>query len=209
MSRQRNSGVEPLLVAGAHMRSQGHSAVMVDQAHDRSAINCGGDGLTEAHVAEPLLLARDLREAINPVVEDEHQEVVFEARACVVEFEMAGRLLRFGGNEIISAEAADKLRFSRLKANHLRILRWYHHENQFVEIRKALALAISFPVVGIALEHDPVTGNHLLQPEGAQARYALRRGAQRPGLPEHSGPGFLPADAEARSPDHQRRARLR
>src|SRR3954467_11319360 len=114
----RQIGVVPQLVARRDMLPDRHRAIEKYQSDDSLPIDGRGDRLPETHIAEPLLLARNLgRLHISILIQDE--EVVFQARAGVVHGE-ALTLLLAEQREIFRIDAADDVRLTILKAQYLR-----------------------------------------------------------------------------------------
>ena len=91
------------------MRGNRRSAVAIDQANDAGAIYRRGNGLAEADVAEPFLLARYFWQPVRIVIQVEQQEVVLKSRPGVIQLEVPRLLLRLQSDKVVRAQPADKL----------------------------------------------------------------------------------------------------
>src|SRR6185437_14415376 len=138
------------------------------------------DCLTKANIAEPFLPARHLGIFAGVIIQVEHQEVVFQSRSRIVKLEVARLLLGFKSCKIVSAQAADNLRVSRLKSNYLCILVGNNQEGHPIKIRKLLSLAVHLPVVRIFLQHHTLPRYKLFDPEWSQACDFVRWSIQLP-----------------------------
>ena len=85
------------------------------------------------------------------------------AGAEIVEAESGGALALERG-VVARADTGDHVGFPGLKADHLRVFAAGDDEDEALEVREA-----RFPVVRIALKHEPLAGDVLLEAEGTEA----------------------------------------
>src|SRR5690242_1755646 len=146
----RNCLIHPKLVARPDVAPKCCASGAVDQPHDRIAINRSRHRLTKLEISKPSLLARDSVQLFcAEIVEIENQEVVFQTGTKIHELRACTSALSIQQSEILSAEPADHIGFTRFKAHDLRVLSSGKNKDQLVQVRQAMVFVISFPVIRV------------------------------------------------------------
>ena len=180
--------VEPQFISRRYLIPDRRGAPAINQAHDSFAINCRRNGLPEAQILKPGLFPGDFRQNLShQIVQIEEQEIVFEARAQIVEMITLLRLLFLQHREIVRAEAAEHVRIAGLKADYLRVLAGNKQKHDFVEIGQLGPGAICLPIIWIALQHHALPGDVFLQAKWAEAGELVRRHGKGPRLRKVAG----------------------
>src|SRR5947209_136814 len=96
MLRDSNGVVDPILIPRSDVCGQGSAAPAINQPHNSGAVHSGRNRPAKAQVAEPFLLAVDLRKpALRVIIQIEKYNVVLKTRPQITELVPMG-LLVFG-----------------------------------------------------------------------------------------------------------------
>lgn len=179
----RNGVVDPTMIAGSDRPPKRSAMALIDEAYDGVAVNGGGNGLAEFDEAKPGLITSDFGGGIRTKdIEIEEEEIEFEAGTGVSHGEAA--LLTSEGGEIIGGEAGDEIGFAGLETEDLGVGAGDKEKVEFIEIRKAMTLGVSFPIVGIAFENELFAGDVGLQAKRAEADDFSGGSGRRPEIAE-------------------------
>src|SRR5437899_66388 len=175
--------VAPTFVAGGDQTPYRGAATLIDEADDGLAISGGGNCLAKLYFTEPFLFAMQIGGGfLAEVTQVEEEKIVFETRPGVGDF--VPILLAGEHGKVFGAELANQIGFAGLEFEDLSIGVGDEEEDQFVEIREAVALGVRFPVVRVAFEDQALPGYVFFQTERTESGPLICRAAEGSELAE-------------------------
>src|SRR4029077_18064849 len=182
-----NRLVDPKLVARTYVAPKRRASRTIYKAHYRIAVNGRRYGLAKLQVPKPGLFTRDGVQFLRAqIVEVEDQEVVFQAGAEVHQLRAGTRALSCQQGEVLRAEPAYDVGFSRFKAQYLCVFAADEKKNQLIQIWQSVVVMIDFPVIRVAFQHDSLSGKIFLDSKRPQTHDLRRRRVEGPTLDEPS-----------------------
>src|SRR5260370_35223069 len=111
------------------------SSALVNQSHDRVAVNCRRNGLPEFYFAKPLHFPRQIRRCLfSQFIQIEEKEIEFEPGAGIGQD--IAMLLAAKRREILCAQPTDQMGFTGLQSLDLRVTIGHNKKNQLTQIEQ-------------------------------------------------------------------------